>query len=341
MQLGIIFGGESYEHEISVVSAVTLKGVFKSKLIYIFCDKDRDFYLIEEKNMKATYFSSFEYKKAKKLTLKKGGFFTEGRFSSSKVEVDVYINLIHGKDGEDGKIASLLEFFDIKFIGTKVESAVLSYNKVLTKLLANQAGVKTLNYEVIKKGATPTLEFPFILKPATLGSSIGIYIVKDKSELEYALDTVFEYDDTILVEPFIQGVSEFNLAGCKIEGKFHYSFIEEPKKSDFLDFEQKYLSFSGNSSVKKAQLDELLTLKLKNAFKALYNHGFEGSIIRCDFFIDNGEVYLNEINTNPGSLAYYLFDNFQEMVFELAQSLDSYKKIKIDYKYIQKISVNK
>ncbi|PSM52748.1 D-alanine--D-alanine ligase [Campylobacter blaseri] len=341
MQLGLIFGGESYEHEISIVSAVTLKGVFKNKLTYIFCDKDRDFYLIEEKNMKATYFSSFEYKKAKQITLRKDGFFIDGRFSKTKVETDVYINLIHGKDGEDGKLASLFEFFNIKFIGTRTQSAVLSYNKVLTKALAQMANVKTLKYEVIKKGDIPTLKYPYILKPATLGSSIGISIVKNQNELEYALDSVFEYDDVVLVEPFIEGISEYNLAGCQIDDKTIYSIIEEPKKSEFLDFDQKYLSFSGNSSVNKANLSESLTQQLKDAFKSIYSCGFEGSLIRCDFFVQDGVVYLNEINTNPGSLAYYLFDDFESVVFDLAKSLKDYKKIDINYKYIQDISVNK
>ena len=341
MRFGIVFGGQSYEHEISIVSAITLKDVLKVDIDYIFCDKDREFYLIDGKDMKATYFSSLSYKKAKKLNLKQGGFYTEGMFSK-KVEADTYINLIHGRDGEDGKFSSLFEFFGIKFIGSQLEAATLSYDKVLTKFLADITGVKTLPYQVLKRGDSLNLELPVILKPARLGSSIGIEIVKDKSELEYALDKAFEYDDIILAEPFFEGIKEYNLAGCKINGEFKFSMIEEPNKSDeILDFNQKYLSFSGNSKIKKADISTELETALQDAFSKIYNYGFEGSIPRCDFFVKDKEVFLNEINTNPGSLAYYLFDDFKALITNLAKNLPEYDKIAVEYNYIKSISVHK
>ena len=341
MNLGLVFGGQSYEHEISIVSAITLKDILKKEVKFIFCDKDREFYLIETKNMKATYFSSFEYKKAKKLTLKNGGFFIDGKFSSKKIEVDVYVNLIHGCDGEDGKLASLFEFFDVKFIGTRLKPAILSYDKVLTKFLANITGVKTLNYQILKRNEEITIKPPFILKPATLGSSIGISIVKDESEITYALDKSFEFDDTLLVEPFFEGVRECNLAGYKADSKMEFSMIEEPNKDEFLDFDQKYLRFSDSKTIKEANLDEKLKEKLRKAFSKIYSYGFDGSLIRCDFFIIDDEIYLNEINTNPGSLAHYLFDNFEDRLYDLARSLPNYKKIDINYNYVKSISVYK
>ena len=341
MKLGLLFGGQSYEHEISIVSAITLKDILKKEVKFIFCDKDREFYLIETKNMKATYFSSFEYKKAKKLTLKNGGFFIDGKFSSKKIEVDVYVNLIHGCDGEDGKIASLLEFFDVKFIGTRLKPALLSYDKVLTKFLAKITGVKALDYQILRKGDDINLKPPFILKPATLGSSIGISIVKNEAEISYALDKSFEYDDTLLVEPFFEGVRECNLAGYKADSKMEFSMIEEPNKDEFLDFDQKYLRFSDSKTIKEANLDEKLKEKLRKAFSKIYSYGFDGSLIRCDFFIIDDEIYLNEINTNPGSLAHYLFDNFEDRLYDLARSLPNYKKIDINYNYVKSISVYK
>lgn len=341
MKLGLLFGGQSYEHEISIVSAITLKDILKKEVKFIFCDKDREFYLIETKNMKATYFSSFEYKKAKKLTLKNGGFFIDGKFSSKKIEVDVYVNLIHGCDGEDGKIASLLEFFDVKFIGTRLKPALLSYDKVLTKFLAKITGVKALDYQILRKGDDINLKPPFILKPATLGSSIGISIVKNEAEISYALDKSFEYDDTLLVEPFFEGVRECNLAGYKADSKIEFSMIEEPNKDEFLDFDQKYLRFSDSKTIKETNLDENLKEKLRKSFCKIYSFGFDGSLIRCDFFIIDNEVYLNEINTNPGSLAHYLFDNFEDRLYDLAKNLPSYKNIEVNYNYIKSISVYK
>ncbi|HIC78601.1 MAG TPA: D-alanine--D-alanine ligase, partial [Sulfurovum sp.] len=111
MNITILFGGSSYEHEISIVSAITLKKVFKkSNPSFIFVDSNREFYLIESKNMRSNHFSDGTYKKDKKLILKKGSFVTEGMFGLKEKSLGTVLNLIHGRDGEDGKIASLLEF---------------------------------------------------------------------------------------------------------------------------------------------------------------------------------------------------------------------------------------
>ncbi|CZE48045.1 D-alanine--D-alanine ligase [Campylobacter geochelonis] len=341
MQLGVIFGGQSYEHEISIVSAITLKGQLRQNLVFVFCDKDRNFYQIDEKNMKAVYFSSGEYKKSKQLNLKNGGFYAEGMFSKTVIKVDVFINLIHGCDGEDGKISALFDFFEVAYIGPRIEASVMSYNKELTKFLCAQAGVKTLDYEVLKRGKKLNLALPVILKPLRLGSSIGISIVKKDSELEYGLDNAYEYDDVILAEPFIENVKEYNLAGCKVGEEFIYSIVEEPKKDKILDFEQKYMSFSGNSTVNEANLDQNLKTRLKEAFAKIYSCGFDGAVIRCDFFVDDNEIYLNEINPNPGSLAYYLFNGFEDMINLLAKNLPNRVRIPVSYKYIQSISAHK
>ena len=129
MNLIIVFGGSSFEHEISIVSAITLKDkIKKHNLTFVFVDKDRDCYLIEKENMKSKYFSTFEYKKAKKLNLVKGGFEYKKLFGSEKIS-GVVLNLIHGRDGEDGKIAGIMQFFGIKCITPNLEASVLSYNK--------------------------------------------------------------------------------------------------------------------------------------------------------------------------------------------------------------------
>ncbi|MDO5046566.1 D-alanine--D-alanine ligase [Campylobacter sp.] len=338
MKFGILFGAKSYEHEISIVSAIALKNVLKQDLTFVFCDKFREFYLVESKDMRANFFSSDKYKNCKKLTLKNGGFFAGGMFGEKKIEADVFINLIHGMDGEDGKIAAMLDFFGVSYIGPRLEASVMSYNKELTKLLANKAGVKTLKHRMIKRGEIINLPLPVILKPARLGSSIGVSIIKDDSELEYGLDVAFEFDSEILVEPFINGVKEYNLAGCKIGDKIKFSIIEEPKKKEFLDYEQKYMSFSSEGRAKEADISEELKAKLKESFERIYSCGFEGALIRCDFFVIENEVYLNEINPNPGSLANYLFNDFEETINSLAKNLPKERDIKINYQFINSIT---
>ncbi len=339
MEIAIIFGGISFEHEISIVSAIALKKVLTHKVKFIFCDKNRDFYLINKENMKAKFFSSGEYKKQTKLALLKGGFFfKKGMFSQKKVEFDTALNLIHGADGEDGTISGLLDFYSIDYIGPRVEAAVFSFNKLYTKLLCENLHVKTLKYEIIKRGDKIDMPYPFIIKPLRLGSSLGISVVKDEKNLEYALDIGFEFDDTLLVEPFINGVKEYNLAGCKGKDGFIFSVVEEPQKGELLDFDKKYMDFSRTQKVFKADLKEEMVQKIKDTFKTIYDPLFLGSMIRCDFFVIDNEVYLNEINPNPGSMANYLYEDFNRALKEVANNLPKKHKIEVDYSFIHTIN---
>jgi D-alanine-D-alanine ligase len=228
MNIAILFGGSSFEHEISIVSAITLKKVLKkANLSFIFVDTDRDLYLIDSNNMKSNYFANSSYKKAKRLILKKGAFCTEGMFGLKEQNLGIILNLIHGRDGEDGKVASLLEFNGIDYISPRVDASVLSYNKLYTKLYAESLGVKVVPYTVLNSNDSRdiALDYPVIIKPVRLGSSIGVSIVKSQDELDYALDVAFEFDNQVLIEPFIDGVLEYNQAGCKTSD-FELSIVE-------------------------------------------------------------------------------------------------------------------
>ena len=344
MKLTILFGGASFEHEISIVSAITLKEKLSGfDLNFIFCDSDHTFYLIESAKMKAVTFSKGEHKKMPQLTLSQGAFIQQkkGMFGSTIVEYkDVILNLIHGADGEDGTIAALLDFYSVKYIGPRVDACTFSYDKRYTKYLCEAIGVKYVPYEITHKNEMShiTLSYPVIVKPASLGSSIGVSIVKDESELDYALDVAFEFDSVVLVEPFLEGVKEYNLAGYFADGKMNYSIVEEPHKEEFLDFEKKYMDFSRSEQVLKADISEELEKKLKANFDKVYRGLFEGALIRCDFFVHKDEVLLNEINPIPGSMANYLFEDFSKVIEDLSHSLPHAKRIKASYDYIHSIS---
>ncbi len=342
MKIALLFGANSFEHEISIVSAIALKKVLKDELVYIFCDYNRDFYLIPTDKITAKRFSSSEYKKDKKIELKKGGFFYKTFMGEKQIEFDTLVNVIHGKDGEDGTISSLLSFFGISFVGPRTEASVISFNKLLTKLYAKEFGVKVLDFQTLGKNDSRDikLNYPVIIKPTRLGSSIGISIVKSKEELDYALDVAFEFDTQVVIEPFIKGIKEYNLAGCKSD-KYDFSIIEEPQKEEFLDFDKKYLDFSRTKRVNKAELSKELSEKIKESFMKLYEPLFAGSLIRCDFFVIDGEVYINEINPVPGSLSNYLFDDFEKILTKLSKHLPSTATVPHLYRYIDKINCAK
>jgi len=338
VKIGIVFGGISYEHEISIVSAIAMKDVLKEELVYIFCDENRDFYHIPTNIIKSKLFSSGEYKKCDLLNLKKGSFVKKGLLSEKSLDVDVYLNLSHGGDGEDALYSSMFELYNLPYIGPRKGACSVSFNKFLTKGYAYSCGIKTIDYKYYTKGEKVEIEeFPVIIKPVTLGSSIGVSIVKSNEELEYALDVAFEFDDAVIVESFISGIKEYNLAGCKINGEYNFSIIEEPQKAEFLDFDKKYLDFARTSTALKADISDELASKIEESFKKIYNTTFEGALIRCDFFVIDDEVYLNEINPVPGSMANYLFEDFNKTLVSLSSSLPKQKSIKITYEYVNKI----
>jgi D-alanine-D-alanine ligase len=343
LKLAILFGGASFEHEISIVSAVTMKEKLLSfDLSFIFCDQDHRFYLIDSNDMMAKTFASGTYLKMPQLQMGLGGFNRSKMFGTEHYAMPV-LNLIHGGDGEDGTIASLLDFYKIAYIGPRAAASQLSYDKRYTKWLAESLGVKAVDYEVLC--ATEMREvktaYPCIIKPARLGSSIGVSIVREESQLDYALDVAFEFDECVIVEPFIEGVKEYNLAGCMIDGEIRFSIVEEPQKNEFLDFDKKYLDFSRTTAVTEAELDEETVGKLKAAFTKVYTHLFEGALIRCDFFMVNGEVLLNEINPIPGSMGNYLFEDFEGTISALLNNLPVKRAPQVDYKYIHSINAAK
>jgi D-alanine-D-alanine ligase len=333
----LLFGGKSFEHEISIVSSITVMSKLTSfDLNFVFCDDNHEFYLIDKKDMKASYFSSYKYKKAPKLQLSNDGFSASKLFSKQNFKYPV-INMIHGGDGEDATIASLLEFYGFEYLGPRRDASIFSIDKRYTKYLAQALGVNTLDYEVIRDRDF-SISYPCIIKPASLGSSIGVSIIKEASQKEYALDVAYEFDESVIVEPFIEGVKEYNLAGCKVDGEFVFSIVEEPKKEEFLDFNKKYLDFSRSSTLLKADISQELEKKLQDTFVKIYDGLFDGAIIRCDFFVIDDEVYLNEINPIPGSLANYLFEDFESIVAGVLNSLPHKRDIKVNYQYINQIN---
>ena len=342
MTFVLIFGGNSFEHEISIVSAITLKEkIKKHNLIFIYIDQFRDIYLIEKENMKSKYFASGEYKNSQKIEFSKNGFkYIKGLLKKEYyVKFDVAINMIHGKDGEDGKMPALLEFYGIKAITPNIEASAISYNKIFTKMYSKELGVNVIDYEIINEPKT-SFEFPVIVKPARLGSSIGVSVVKTQEEFDYALDVAREFDDLIIVEPFIEGIEEYNLAGFLSKDGFVFSKIEKVEKKEFLDFEKKYMDFSREDII-LSEIDENISDEIKETFKKIYNTTFKNALIRCDFFVKEGKVYLNEINPVPGSLANYLFDDFDDILEQLAKSLQNEKLININFEYINKIQMAK
>ena len=277
-KITVIYGGKSFEHDISIRSYKSFVENINKKyqLSTIYVDKDGLWY---ENNKLMNNIVDF---------LK---------------EQDVIFPLIHGNIGEDGKLQGLFETFDIKYVGSNTISSALAMDKAFCKIILDKYNIKQVPYVILNKKTkikeiTSKLNYPVIVKPANGGSSIGISIANNARELVKALSNAFKYDKKVVVEKFVKarelevGVIENNGIIC--------SSIGEIKSQGFYDFDSKYIK--DTEVIVNADLKKEKKLKIKEyareIFKILECSGFA----RVDFLYDeiNEELYFNEINTIPG-----------------------------------------
>jgi len=318
INLAVIFGGKSCEHEISILTAnqiIACLNKEKYRIIPIYITKDQRFYRLNNFNI-----NLFKDRKRLKKSMQEISFTKKGFMAGRKKNlIDVAILSMHGTNGEDGSIQALLNFFDICYLGSDLISCALSQDKVFMKQILKQNDVKVLDYQFLyekeKTDFILNLQLPVIVKACNLGSSIGIEIIRSETELKEKLHTVFRYDKKVLFEPYIADFREFNIAVCNFNREIICSKVEEVKKTnDILDFTNKYQG-SKDLRIIPAEIDSGLQIKIEEIAKKVYSLMDFETFVRFDFMYFNNELYLNEVNTTPGSLSYYLWDkSFNEML---------------------------
>lgn len=370
IKVGVFFGGSSVEHDVSIITAVqAMENINKEKydVIPVYIDKERNFYTGHILKDIETYkdFKSFK-KYLKKVTLVKDGdefalVAYKSLFKSTVATIDVAFPIVHGKGVEDGSLAGYFDSIGIPYVGPKVLGAALGQDKIIQKQVLKAEGVNIVDYiwfyddeyladenEILKK--IKKLGYPVIVKPAKLGSSIGISYVNDETRITSAIEDAINYDEKIIVEKVIDNLLEVD---CAVLGNHSYmetSLIGEMITSNkFLTFEDKYLAEGGGKkgASKKlksggtetagfkipAKLDKDIEEKIyeqsKKAFRALELSG----VTRFDFLVNKKtkEVYVNEPNTIPGCLAFFFFTpknkSYTELLDEMiSMTIKSYKE---------------
>lgn len=342
IQLGILFGGKSTEHEISVISAVqAMLAVNREKydVVPIYITKGNRFYTGE------ALFTIENYKDIPALlaACTRVTLIGEGdaagiyRFPIKAIgknrlgQIDVAFPIVHGTNTEDGTLCGFIEMLNIPYVGCDVTASALGMDKYVMKAIFKDNGIPVLeccrfttaDYADLDRTVSSieaALPYPVIVKPANLGSSIGIGIAADRDALLRALDAAFSFAQVVLVERAITHLREINCAVLGDRFAAEASECEEPVAADeILSFENKYIDnakggkSSGMASVKRkipAEIpDALRTAIRETAVKAFRVLGCSG-VARIDFMIDceENKVYLNEINTIPGSLSFYLWE---------------------------------
>lgn len=345
IKVGVIFGGNSVEHEVSIITAVQAMSFMdqeKYDIVPIYITKDRTWYtgkMLLEMDVYKDFDTLKKYAKQVCLTNINGEFClqnTKGLFRKIINKIDIAFPIVHGKGVEDGSLEGYLESIGVPTVGPSILGAALGQDKIVMKQVLDSYKIANPEYtwfydfeylenkeEVTKK--IEKLKYPIIVKPARLGSSVGIKIAKDNKSLDSAIEEAIKYDSKILVEKVIEDLQEVN---CAVLGNSEYqetSLIALMKtKNDFLTYEDKYLSGgkkktglkgpkSGNMSTSEFDIPAKLDKKIEDEVKELAKKTFKAldlsGVARIDFLIDNKskKVYVNEPNTIPGSLSFYLF----------------------------------
>lgn len=352
IKVGVIFGGVSVEHEISIISAVQAMNSMdteKYDIIPIYISKDRTWYT-GKMLMEMDIYKDFEDLKryATKVTLykKNNSFYLQslGFFKRIVSELDLVFPIVHGTNVEDGTLQGYLDTIGIPYVGSNVLGAALGQDKVVMKQIfeAEQLPVSKYiwfydneylnNADVITKNVNK-LGYPVIVKPASLGSSVGITVVKSEDDLEEAIMDAITYDNKIVIEKMVENLIEVN---CSVLGNYEYqqtSAIEEVMGADeFLTYKDKYIGGSKGSKSKgmaatnriiPARISESLKEEIESLSKAVFKVLNLSGVCRIDFLIDKKEekVYINEPNTIPGSLSFYLWEPVGKKYKELLDEM--------------------
>ena len=284
-KVALLFGGNSSEHLISCLSASSILKNYDKNLFNITSvgiDKDNNFYV---------YNDDLKY-------------LENGKWVKYLKQFDVVFPIIHGKNGEDGKIQGLLDLFDIKYVGSNTLSSAIGMDKAMFKLIFDSFNIKQAPYVIWDNDYNINLNYPVIVKPSNGGSSIGITKVNDKKQLKKAIKIAKKYDDKVIIEEFIEG-REFECAVLQDKDIFCSKVGEIITERDFYDYEAKY--FSDNSKTVIPDLDDDLTNQIKEISKFVFEKLGCKSLARVDFLYDGNNLYLNEINTLPGFTSISMF----------------------------------
>ena len=344
-QIGVIFGSRSCEREVAIISAVQLMRFAdpeKYDIIPVYIDEQGSWYTGEILKEISTYkpfnperkgirkvFPDLTSGSGALLYLSKGS----GLLAKEKLEIaariDVYIIVMHGMNGEDGTLQGLMELANIPYTSTGVTGSAVGMDKIIMKEFFRGAELPVLPGEwytrseyakdtaEILSDVNVKLGFPVFVKPANLGSSIGVSRADNEEELKDALELAFEYDRRVLVEKGLNKPVELNCSVLGYDDELLASPIEMPLNQDeFLDFRDKYLG--GNESKGMANLSRVLPApieeSLKNEIQEMSKKIFRlmdcKGVVRIDYMFDrtSEKLFITEINTIPGSLAFYLWE---------------------------------
>ena len=338
--IGVFFGGQSPEHEISIITGEFIIAEMKKMglaVMAVYVDRDGAWYS-DEKIAKLAFFKG-EYKKELKdfpeyyLNLGRSEYKLalqqKGIFSTEKIDIEYIFPAFHGLYGEDGTVQGLAEFFQVPYAGCGIYASAIAVDKGLTKNMLQALDIPTTDFlivqkqeydkgaDMIEKQIQETLGLPVFVKPTRAGSSIGITKVKKEEELRDALNLALYYDPKVIVEKSVENIVDVTCAVLSDGEKVQISEVQESLfKSDLFDYSVKYLEEGGaqtgnaeSNLIIPANISEEHRAKIKDISKTLFKALEASGTMRVDFLLnkETDELFTNEINTLPGTLYHHLW----------------------------------
>lgn len=341
-KLCVIFGGESPEHDISIITGMQLsKNFYTEDLEKIYLSLDNKFYLTTKVN-DLKFFEDKEKIKLTEVIFYAGAVYKKGITLKKLFDVGCVINCCHGGVGERGDLAGYFEVNKIKCTSSGSLSSHIAMDKNLTKELVKDIvpvvkGVKVAksNFDDATKQIDETFSFDLIVKPNSLGSSIGVKACNIENYKEH-IEAIFEMSDDALVEERVVEIEEYNQACFRSKDGLMLSAIEHPiSKHEFLTFEDKYKTKSktkGSDREIPANISPELEDQIINFTSKIYEKLNMNGVVRIDYIYDKATntLYFNEINTIPGSMAFYLYEplgiDYITLVENLIENAEDIKK---------------
>lgn len=335
--IAVIFGGKSVEHDISVITAMQAMARFPKgyQMLPIYITSQGNFVVADNLNDAKIYLNfAKNVKNCRNVSIdfeNHGVFVWKKNKIKKRIKVDCALLCNHGHGGEDGALQGMLDLAGIAYTSSTLSSSAMTMDKSLTKIMLGNFHIKTLPYvqfdrceyhqnklkilQTIKK----KLAFPCIIKPANLGSSVGISICECEAKLDKQIEDAFAFDERILVERYLSDAEEYSCACVKINDKILPSKVNKVKKSKIYTFEEKYIKEReiGKCEISKELNEQIKKLAVK-AYKALRCDG----VVRIDFLLDKKKktLFVNEINSIPGSLSFNMFDSsFEDLLSVLIE----------------------
>lgn len=364
-KIGIIIGGKTVEHEVSIITGMQVfenidKSIYEPRIIYI--QKNGKWMIGDSlhniNNFKAKKFEdAYEVLpgfKDDKLILYphpelKSGFFGK---KYGTYEIDIVFPAVHGTNVEDGALQGIFQMNMVPYAFGSVLSSAVGMDKVIMKKVFQSSNLPIVDYmwfyrssfednkgEIIKEAEN--IGYPIIVKPANLGSSVGISKANNLDELLFAIEVAMSYDRKVILEKCVENVREINCAVIGYENDLEASLCEEPVGwKEFLTYEDKYVNKKKDASESKRRIPADIEESIENQIKHYAKEAFKAvdccGNARIDFLLDGNNIFVNEINTIPGSISFYLWEgkgiSFKQLItriIELAEKQHNQRKANI------------